>query len=72
MQGVRQTAPGQLAVPAMEPGVYSLCSGARAVGSLREGQQPPAASCATGVLPAHGELLLQTPKGDQAEDGVRR
>jgi hypothetical protein len=58
MQGVNQKNPRQLVVPAMEPGVYSLCSGAQAVRTLTEGKAPPAASCSTGVLAAHSELVL--------------
>jgi hypothetical protein len=61
MQGTRQDDPRKLVLDGMEPGVYSLCGGAPAIGALTEGKTPPAASCSTGVLAAHSELVLQNP-----------
>ena len=57
LQGISQE-PGRLAVPALEPGLYKAC-----LRSLSEAVQSPAAaaggSCASGTLPAHGELRLR-------------
>ncbi len=61
MQSARQDDPRKLVLSAMEPGVYSLCGGAPVVGALTEGKAPPAASCSTGVLAAHSELVLRNP-----------
>lgn len=61
MQGARPSPPGRMVIPNIEPGAYSLCQGAAAISRLREGQEPPAASCVSGVLTPHGELVLRAP-----------
>lgn len=61
LHGVRTSDPTRLFVPRVSAGSYSLCAGAAAVSSLREGTEPPAASCASGVLAPNGELVLKAP-----------
>lgn len=61
LQGDRPSDPRRIVVPQMEAGLYSLCVGAGAIASLRQGGEPPAASCSTGVLSPFGELLLRSP-----------
>lgn len=45
----------------LEPGDYALCGGSTASAALREGQEPSAVGCSTGVLSAFGELVLSVP-----------
>lgn len=66
LQGTRPSSPDRLVVPNVESGAYSLCLGAGAVSRLRQGQEPPAANCASGVLSPYGELILRTPSGNPA------
>ena len=63
MQGARSPDPRRLVVPNVEAGAYSLCRGAGVVSRLRNGGEPPAAHCSTGVLAPNGDLLLKTPDG---------
>jgi hypothetical protein len=63
MQGSRSPDPRRLVVPNVEAGAYSLCRGAGMVSRLRDGGEPPAAHCSTGVLAPNGDLLLKTPAG---------
>lgn len=62
MQGVRPTASGRLVLPNVEAGSYSFCRGAGVVSRMTEGGEPPAASCAAGVLAPNGELVLGNPE----------
>jgi hypothetical protein len=61
LHGVRTSDPNRLLVPNVSAGSYSVCVGAAAVSRLREGGEPPAANCASGVLAPHGELVLKAP-----------
>jgi hypothetical protein len=61
MQGARSPDPRRLVVPNVEAGAYSLCRGAGMVSRLRDGGEPPAAHCSTGVLAPNGDLLLKIP-----------
>lgn len=61
LQGGPTSDPNRLLVPNVAAGSYSLCVGAAAVSRLREGGEPPAASCASGVLNPNGELVLKAP-----------
>lgn len=61
LQGAPASNPARLTLPNVSAGSYSLCVGAAAVSRLQEGAEPPAASCAGGALPPHGELLLKAP-----------
>jgi uncharacterized GH25 family protein len=61
MQGARSRDPQRLVVPNVEAGVYSLCRGGGVVSKLREGGEPPAANCASGVLAPNGDLVLKAP-----------
>jgi hypothetical protein len=61
MQGVPFSASGRLVLPNVEAGPYSLCVGKAAVSSLKQGAEPPAASCTGGVLAPNGELVLRVP-----------
>ncbi len=61
MQGVPFSASGRLVLPNVEAGPYSLCVGKGAVSSLKQGAEPPAASCTGGVLAPNGELELRVP-----------
>ena len=56
MQRVEQTDPHKLVIPNVESGSYSLCLNAGA--ELRQGKEPPAGRCASGVLYPNGELTL--------------
>lgn len=67
MQGARSPDPRRLVVPNVEAGAYSLCRGAGVVSRLRNGGEPPAAHCSTGVLAPNGDLLLTTPSGASRE-----
>jgi hypothetical protein len=58
---VRTNNPTRLLVPNVSAGSYSVCVGAAAVSRLREGGEPPAASCSSGVLAPNGELVLKAP-----------
>ena len=49
----------RLVIPNMETGAYSVCIGSAAVSKLRQGGEPPAASCASGALVPYGELVLR-------------
>jgi uncharacterized GH25 family protein len=57
----RRTA-SRVTIPQMEAGAYSLCRGAAAISSLRQGQVPGTSSCVSGVLAPHGELTLSSPR----------
>lgn len=60
LQGTPQT-PGQLVVPNVEPGAYTLCATDKSP-VLRRGAPPPGDSrCVGGVLEAAGELALKLP-----------
>ena len=61
LQGVRDSDPQRFSVPNVAAGSYSLCVGEAAVSRVREGGEPPEASCASGVLPPNGELALKAP-----------
>jgi hypothetical protein len=61
MQGGRATDSGRLVLPAVEAGPYSVCRGAAAVTRMKEGGEPPAAGCTSGVLAPNGELELRSP-----------
>jgi hypothetical protein len=61
MQEVRFPGSGRLVLPNVEAGPYSLCVGGGAVSRLKQGGEPPAASCAGGVLAPNGELVLRAP-----------
>lgn len=56
LQRVEQVDEAQLVVPNMESGIYSLC--VESAGYIREGKEPPAENCASGVLYPNGELKL--------------
>ncbi|HEX6900453.1 MAG TPA: carboxypeptidase-like regulatory domain-containing protein [Thermoanaerobaculia bacterium] len=61
LQGVPAGDPTRLTLPNVSAGSYSLCVGAGAITRLKEGAEPPAASCASGVLGSSGELVLKAP-----------
>lgn len=61
MNGAPRPNEGRKVVPQMEAGAYSLCRGAGAISTLKEGQAPPAAHCASGVLAPAGQLTLSAP-----------
>jgi hypothetical protein len=63
LQGARPSSPNRLVVPNVEGGAYSLCLGTGVVSRLRQGEEPPAANCASGVLSPYGELILRAPSG---------
>jgi hypothetical protein len=65
LQGTQQP-PGQLVVPNVEPGPYTLCATDKSP-VLRRGA-PPAGDprCVGGVLEAAGELALKLPPGVQS------
>jgi hypothetical protein len=59
LQRVHPDDPRRLVVPNVEPGAYSLCSGASS--ELRQGKEPHGdGRCASGVLPPFGELVLRS------------
>jgi hypothetical protein len=58
---VPKKAGGWTILESMEIGEYSLCSGAGAVGALRQGQEPPRTLCVSGFLAPDGELTLILP-----------
>lgn len=60
MQGSRASGSGRLVLTNVEAGPYNLCTGA-AVSRLKQGGEPPAASCAGGFLAPNGELVLRVP-----------
>jgi len=70
MQGARSQDPRRLVVPNVEAGAYSLCRGAGVVSRLRNGGEPPAAQCSTGVLAPNGDLVLKIPSG-AGREGAR-
>ncbi len=61
MQGGRSSGAGRLVLTNVEAGPYNLCMGAAAVSRLKQGGEPPAASCTSGFLAPNGELVLQAP-----------
>ena len=62
LAGERLADPERLVLPNAESGQYSLCLGGGSARRLREGGEPPAANCASGVLSPHGELILRAPQ----------
>lgn len=50
----------------MEAGAYRLCRGLAAISKLREGGEPPAATCSAGVLAPRGQLTLSAPRAASA------
>jgi hypothetical protein len=71
MQGALALDSGRLVLPAVEAGPYSICRGAAAVTSMKEGGEPPAAACTSGVLAPNGELVLGSPGSGAASSGRR-
>jgi hypothetical protein len=71
MQGARTTDSGWLVLPGVEAGPYSVCRGAAAVARMKEGGEPPAAVCTSGVLAPNGELELKSPES-RAAAGTHR
>ena len=61
MQGGRPMESGKLVLLNVEAGPYSFCRGVAAVSRMKEGGEPPAASCTSGVLAPNGDLLLKAP-----------
>ena len=61
MQGARPGDSGRLVLPGVEAGPYSVCRGSAAVARMKEGGEPPAAACTSGVLAPNGELVLKSP-----------
>ncbi|MFY9826253.1 MAG: hypothetical protein WAM82_33120 [Thermoanaerobaculia bacterium] len=61
MQGERPPETGKLVLHNVEAGPYSFCRGAAAVSRMKEGGEPPAANCTSGVLAPNGDLLLNAP-----------
>jgi hypothetical protein len=71
MQGGRTPDSGRLVLSAVEAGPYSVCRGALAVTSMKEGGEPPAAACTSGVLAPNGELVLRSPDSGTVSPGRR-
>jgi hypothetical protein len=71
MQGGRTPDSGRLVLPAVEAGPYSVCRGAVAVTRMKEGGEPPAAACTSGVLAPNGELVLGSPEAGAMSAGRR-
>ena len=61
MQGSRSSGSGRLVLTNVEAGPYNLCVGAAAVSRLKQGGEPPAASCTGGFLAPNSELTLRVP-----------